>query len=153
MGEAGRKLRVAELEGRRCGLCQPYERETTADMKPHEKDFTNLVNELIRLLLVEELFTFVLIPGVEATNNSMERQLRSPALDRMAGRTNKTAAGAHRRSVIVSVLESLRANLQRFNVTTVLEEAGRWMKEGISLFARQLQATLGTEPAVVPNTS
>ena len=40
----------------------PYDVETTPDMKPHEQDFTNLVNELIRLLLAEELFTFVLEP-------------------------------------------------------------------------------------------
>jgi transposase len=153
LGEAGRKQRVAELEGRLCELCQPYQRETTPEMKPHACDFTNLVQELIRLVLAEELFTFVLEPDVEPTNNSMERQLRGPALDRKAGRTNKTAAGAQRRSVIVSVLESLRANLEKFNLATVLEEVGRWMKEGISLFARQWQATMGTEPGVAANTS
>jgi transposase len=153
LGEVGRQQRVAELEGRLCELCQPYDRETTPDLKPHERDFTNLVQELIRLVLEEELFTFVLIPDVEPTNNGVERQLRNPAQDRKAGRTNKTAAGAHRRSVIVSVLESLRANLQKFNLTTVLEEVGRWMQEGISLFARQWQATTDTEPAVVPDTS
>jgi hypothetical protein len=82
----------------------------------------------------------VLVPEVEATNNGMERELRNPALDRKAGRTNKTATGAHQRSVIVSVLQSLRANLQDFSLTTVLEEIGQWMKEGISLFAKQWQA-------------
>jgi hypothetical protein len=45
-----------------------------------------------------------------------------------------------RRRIIVSVLESLRVNLQTFNLATVLEEVGRWMKKGISLFARQWQA-------------
>jgi len=153
LGEAGRQVRVAELEGRLCELCQPYLQETTTAMKPHERDFTNLVNELIRLLQAEELFTFVLVPGVAATNNAMERQLRNPALDRKAGRTNQTAAGAHRRSVIVSVLESLRANLPRFNLATVLEEVGRWMHEGISLFAQQWQATMPSKPGVAPNTS
>src|SRR5438552_2814022 len=99
------------------------------------------------------MFTFVLEPGVEATNNSMERMLRGPALDRKAGRTNQTAAGAHRRSVIVSVLESLRANLKRFDLASVLEEVSRWLSEGISLFARQWQATLGDKPKAIPNTS
>jgi len=153
LGDAGRKGRVAELEGRLCELCQPYDRPSTPDMKPHERDFTNLVEELIRLVLAEELFTFVLEPEVEPTNNFMERQLRSPAQDRKAGRTSKTAAGAHRRSVIVSVLESLRANLKKFDLASVLEEVGRWMTEGISLFARQWQTTLDNEPAAVPNTS
>jgi transposase len=85
-------------------------------------------------------------PEVDATNNCMERELR-PALERKAGRTNKTAAGARRRSVIVSVLQSLRANLNNFSLTTVLEEIGPWMKEGMSLFAKQWQALHAAEAA------
>ena len=59
------------------------------------------------------------------------------------GRTSKTAAGAHRRSVIVSVLESLRTNLAAFNLESVLEEVSRWMTEGLSLFARQWHEVMG----------
>jgi transposase len=147
LGPEGRQQRVAELEGRLCELLLPHTRETTPEMQPHERDFTNLVNELGRLVMAEELFTFVLEPAVEATNNCMERALRNPALERKAGRTNKTAAGAHRRSVIVSVLQSLRANLADFCLRSVLEETGRWMKEGMSLFAKQWQALLATEAA------
>jgi hypothetical protein len=150
LGEVGRKHRVAELEGRLCGLLLPHPRETTPQMPRHEQDFTNLVNELGRLVMAEELFTFVLEPAVEATNNQSERNLRSPAQDRKAGRTNKTAKGAHRRSVIVSVLQSLRANLENFSLTTVLAEAVRWMNEGLSLFAEQwhaLQAAQSAEAA------
>ena len=55
--------------------------------------------------------------------------------------------------MIVSVLESLRANLETFDLDSVLEEVSRWMKEGVSLFARQWQALLGTQTAAVPNTS
>jgi hypothetical protein len=107
------------------------------------QDFTNLVNELGRLVMAEELFTFVL----EATNNQSERNLRSPAQDRKAGRTNKTATGAHRRSVIVSVLQSLRANLETFSLTTVLEETVRWMNKGLSLFAEQWHALRAAQSA------
>jgi hypothetical protein len=153
LAKAGRERRVADLEGRLCELCTPYWHDATPAMKPSERDFTNLVNELIRLLQAEELFTFVLIPEVEPTNNSSERRLRSPAQDRKAGRTSKTAAGAQRRSVIVSVLESLRANLETFSLTSVLEEVGRWMNEGISLFARQWQTVQEAEAAALPNTS
>lgn len=153
LGEEGRKQQVAELEGRLCELCQPHDRAPTPDQKPHERDFSNLVNELIRLLLAEELFTFVLEPEVEPTNNRMERQLRSPAQDRKAGRTSQTAAGAHRRSVIVSVLESLRANLDTFSLASVLAEVGHWMNQGISLFARQWQAMMADKSAAIPNTS
>jgi hypothetical protein len=107
------------------------------------------VEELQRLLLAEELFTFVLAPEVEATNNLSERNLRSSAQDRKANRTNKTATGAHRRSVIVSVLESLRMNLKDFSLTTVLEEVTRWMQKGVSLFAKQWQA-IRAAPQPVP---
>ena len=139
LGAEGRRLRVSDLENRLYDLCRPYHHGTTPDMQPHERDFANLNDELMRLYVAEELFTFVLVPEVEATNNLSERMLRGSAQDRKAGRTNRTAAGAHRRSVIVSVLESLRVNLETFNLTTVLAEVGRWMQEGISRFAQQWQ--------------
>jgi hypothetical protein len=148
LGDEGRRRRVAELEDRLCQLCVPYDREVTPEMKPHEQEFTNLVQELIRLLLAEELFTFVLVPDVEATNNSMERLLRGPALDRKAGRINQTPAGAYRRSIIVSVLESLRANLKRFDLASVVDEVQRWIREGTSLFAEQWQTVAPTPAAL-----
>jgi transposase len=147
LGEAGRKQRVAELEGRLCELLQPHVRRATASLAPHECDFTNLVNELGRLVMAEELFTFVLEPELEATNNVSERNLRNPAQDRKAGRTNKTAKGAQRRSVIVSVLQSLRANLANFSLTTVLAEIGRWMQEGLSIFSEQWQTVQAAKAA------
>jgi hypothetical protein len=140
LGPDGRSSRIADLEGRLCGLCLPYIKDTTVNLSPHRQEFRNLANELLNLVFAEELFTFVLEPAVEPTNNLMERELRPSALDRKAGRTNKTATGAHRRSIIVSVLQSLRANLKSFSFTTVLEEVTRWMKNGISLFAEQWQA-------------
>ena len=100
-----------------------------------------------------KLFTFVLVKGVEPTNNSSERILRNSALDRKAGRTNQTEAGAHRRSVIVSVLESLRTNLENFTLANVLEEVARWMREGKSLFADQWQKITEAAPAPELNTS
>jgi transposase len=150
LGETGRKQRVVALETRLRELLAPYLPETaeeTSEMSPHEQTLTNLVNELARLAIAEELFTFVLNPEVEGTNNRMERELRPPALDRKAGRTNKNAKGAHRRSVIVSVLQSLKANLENFSLTNVLEEVCRWMKDGLSLFAKQWHAMQDAEAA------
>src|SRR5262249_35772340 len=69
LGEAGRQQRVADLEGQLCVLCDPLWQDPTPEMKPHERDFANLVNELMQRLMDEELFTFVLEPGVEPTNN------------------------------------------------------------------------------------
>lgn len=151
LGEAGRKQRVDELSERLLDLCVRNQETKTPTMTPHERDFANLVEELQRLLLAEELFTFVLVPAVAATNNESERNLRSSAQDRKANRTNKTATGAHRRSVIVSVLESLRLNLEVFNLTTVLAAATRWLREGISLFAAQWQTLQATRAEPQPS--
>jgi hypothetical protein len=152
LGAAGRQQRVEDLDGRLGELCRPIVDASRPEDLPHERDFANLAAELLRLSLAEELFTFVLVPGVEPTNNALERELRHPARDRKAGRTSHTATGAQRRSVIVSVLESLRANLPTFNLATVLQEVGRWMQEGLSLFARQWQ-TLEAELAAAADTS
>jgi hypothetical protein len=152
LGEAGRKQRVAELEGRLCALCVPHQGGAATDLSPPERDLCNLANELLDRLMDEELFTFVLHPEVEPTNNRMERLQRGPALERKAGRTSKTAAGAQRRSVIVSVLESLRASLEGFTLSSVLAEVQRWLAEGQSLFERQWQALLGTTATTVPDT-
>ncbi|MGA2031801.1 MAG: transposase [Thermoguttaceae bacterium] len=148
LGMEGRKRRVAEFEGRLSDLCRPHWRDATPDMPPHEREFVNLVEELTQRLFDEELFTFVLYPEVEATNNLSERLQRSPAQDRDAGRTSKSAAGARRRSVITSVLESLRVNLSPFTLHSVVDEAIRWMKEGMSLFQQQLEAILSAVPAL-----
>lgn len=135
LSDPGRRQRTDELELRLFAICRPCQRGTPT--KPHERDFANLIDELLRLAVDDELFTFVLVPGVEPTNNGTERLLRGPAQDRKAGRTNQTAAGARRRSVIVSVLESLRASLKVFTLASVVEEVRRWLAEGVSLFARQ----------------
>jgi transposase len=152
LGETGRQERVTDLENGLCDLCLPYQGATTAAMAPHERDFVNLVNELLDRMLDQELFTFVLHPEVESTNNFTERLQRGPALERKAGRTSKTAAGAQRRTVIVSVLESLRANLEVFTLSSVLEEVQRWLAEGVSLFKRQWQALLESMTTAVPET-
>jgi hypothetical protein len=89
LGAATRRKRVAELEDRLCRLGRPFWRAPTPAMKPHERDFTNLVNELMDRMFDEELFTFVLVPGVESTNNLTERLQRGPAQDRKVGRTSK----------------------------------------------------------------
>jgi transposase len=64
LSEEGRQHRVMALEDRLRELLRPHPLETTPEMPPHERDFTNLVNELVRLAIAEELFTFVLEPEV-----------------------------------------------------------------------------------------
>jgi transposase len=152
LGTGGRQERVTDLEVRLWALCRPLRQIPAGALSPPERDFRNLLQELTDRLMDGELFTFVMHPEVEPTNNLTERLQRGPALERKAGRTSKTAAGARRRSIIVSVLESLRANLETFTLASVLEEVQRWMVEGISLFQKQCQKILGTTPATVPDT-
>jgi transposase len=101
-----------------------------------EKDFFKLTHDIVRLMPDDELFTFVIYPEADGTNNISERQLRAPAQDRVTGRTNKTERGARRRTVITSVLDSLWAQVPRLTLKTVLNELDRWRKTGISCFRR-----------------
>ena len=73
------------------------------------------------------------------TNNEAERTLRNPAGARDTGRTTKTPRGARRRTVNVSVLESLRQHLATFTLSTVIAEVRRWQATGVSCFARLLK--------------
>ena len=142
----GRKGKVALLDDEILELCAPM---WVAELPPGEgpeDDYRRLCNELMRVMLAEQLFTFVTAEPVEkpngetlvvsGTNNEAERTLRSPAQARDTGRTNKTVAGARRQTVIVSVLESLRQHLSTFTLSSVIEEIRRWSETGRSCFAR-----------------
>lgn len=143
--EAGRAQRVAELDDEILELCAAM---WIADLPPLEgpdNDYRLLVNELMRLMLAQQLFTFVTaapvkmshgeIAPVAGTNNEAERTLRAAATARKTGRTNKTLAGARRQTIIVSVLESLRSHLASFTLATVIDEIARWCRTGRSCFA------------------
>ena len=145
----GRKGKVAVLEDEVLELCAPM---WVAELPPGEgpeDDHRLLCNELMRVMLAEQLFTFVTAEPVEkpngemlvvsGTNNEAERTLRSPAQARDTGRTNKTVAGARRQTVIVSVLESLRQHLSSFTLSSVIEEIRRWCETGRSCFARWVE--------------
>jgi transposase len=149
LGDAGRARKVADLEDELCKLCGA---KWLADLPPAEgpeKDYRLLVNELMRLLLKEELFTFVTAKPVEqpngktqavaGTNNESERTLRSPAEARKTGRTSKTVAGARRQTIVTSVLESLRLYLSTFTLPNVIEEVQGWLAKGRSCFEELLE--------------
>jgi transposase len=153
LGDQGRRDRVADLEGRLAALCLKYDVPEATNQSPPEREFANLVKELTDLLVAEQLFTFVLEPKVEATNNVTERQLRAPAQERKAGRTSKTPTGAQRRSVIVSVLETLRVNLPTFTFASVVEEIRAWMENGVSLLDKMSEAISKPDQTLAPNTS
>ena len=149
LGASGRRQRIDELTDLLCDLCGERFMDETPPTTETEKNFFNLVHELVRLLGEDELFTFVRHPQASGTNNEAERALRQPAIDRRTGRASKTPRGAMRRTILVSVLESLRLHLGEFTLSTVSSEVLSWLRRGESLFARLL-TTSGLPP---PETS
>jgi hypothetical protein len=115
LGDAGRARKVAELDDELLDLCGPAWFAELPKLEGAADDHRLLVNELMRLMLAQQLFTFVTAAPVATphgetqpvagTNNEAERTLRASATARKTGRTNKTLAGARRQTIIVSVLE------------------------------------------------
>lgn len=157
LGDEGRRRKVFVLWHQLSDLVAAVWEAQLPPTKGPADDYRLLCEEIMRLLLADQLFTFVTaepvaqpngntmtVPG---TNNESERTLRSAAQARVTGRTSKTVPGARRRTVIVSVLESLRTHLPRFTLSAVIEEVGHWFETGQSCFAR-LADKLGLLPAV-----
>lgn len=148
-GDAGRAKKVAELDDEILDLCGPVWFAELPPLEGPDNDYRLLCNELMKLMLAEQLFTFVTATPVAApngtmcpaagTNNEAERTLRSPAQARVTGRTSKTVRGARRTTVNVSVLESLRLYLSEFTLSSVIQEISSWSKAGRSCFARLLK--------------
>ncbi len=141
LSETGRLHRIDLLTDMMCDLCGDRFADETEPESDNEKDFFNLVHELVRLMGEQELFTFVLHPAATGTNNEAERSLRGAALDRRTGRTSKTPSGARRRTILVSVMESLRLHLDDFTLSSVQTEVVSWITRGESLFARLLRSS------------
>jgi transposase len=154
-GDSGRKRKVDVLEEELFELCLPWWLAELPPLEGLDDDYRLLVNEVMRLLLANELFTFVTAKAVEqpngemqtvgGTNNEAERTLRNPAQARQTGRTSKTIHGARRQTIVMSVLESLRLYLATFTLANVIEEVQGWLAAGRSCFAELLQS-LGLAP-------
>jgi len=157
LGDEGRTRKVAELDDELLELCGPAWFAQLPPLVGTADDYRLLCNELMRLMLAKQLFTFVTAPPVATptgetvpvagTNNEAERTLRPPAEARKTGRTNKRFRGARRQTIIVSVLESLRKHVATFTLTTVLDEIKRWFDTGQSCFQKMLASLHLTPPA------
>lgn len=155
LGDAGRAKKVTLLEEEIYQLCTAklFADELVAGL---ENDHRLLMSEVIRLMLQQELFTFVsakpvqqpngTIKPVAGTNNEAERILRGPAQARETGRTNKTSAGARRQTILTTVLESLRLYLPTYTLVSVIAELNRWWASGRSCFERLLKKLKLPEP-------
>ncbi len=155
---AGRLSKVADLDDEILELCVGlWVLELPPLEESPENDYRLLVNEMMRLMLDKQLFTFVTAePAVQpngqsapvsGTNNEAERTLRGAATARKTGRTNKTPVGARRQTIIVSVLESLRLYLPTCTLTAISAEIGRWWQAGQSCFTRLLKKMKLSSPA------
>ena len=157
LGDAGRAGKVAELDDEILELCGPMWIAELPPLEGPDNDYRLLANELMRLMLAQQLFTFVTAAAVKApngettpvagTNNEAERTLRSAATARKTGRTSKTLRGARRQTILVSVLESLRRQLASFTLSSVIDEIRRWSHAGQSCFAKLLAKLPRTPPA------
>ena len=132
----GREQKARELQQAINELCQRHGEKIDPTMPEHEAAFLRLQNELAGN--VEKLFIFVVHPQVEPTNNISERTIRREAEIRKGGRTSKTAKGATRRGIIMSVLMSLRQRFANFTLKHLLDEVQRWIEAGQSLFEAEL---------------
>jgi hypothetical protein len=134
------------------------------DLPPLEEgpanDYRLLVNEVMRLMFDQQLFTFVTVKAavqpngasqpVAGTNNEAERTLRTPAQARDTGRANKSTVGARRQTILVTVLESLRVYLKTFTLKSIVAELERWRRAGQSCFRSMLNKMKLTAPAKSP---
>lgn len=133
----GRAQKALDLQAKIGSLCTRYGETIDEETMPvHEVTFLRLQNELVDN--VDCLFVFVEHPDVESTNNRSERNVRGEAEVRKGGRTSKTKDGAKRRSVIMTVLMSLRTRFTKFTLNALLSEIEKWVEQGYSLFEKEL---------------
>jgi len=135
--EAQRIKQTIVFQERLRTLCTRRDDRLSENTPDDVRAFVNLQKRLIKY--IDQMFTFVLHPEVEPTNNRAEQGLRKTAKARNNYQTSKTAKGANRRSVLSSVLTSLQQNIPCFSLTTVIEEVTKWRRDGVTLFDRQLQ--------------
>jgi len=133
----GRAQKVLDLQEKIRSLCTRHGETIDENAIPdHEATFIRLQNELVDN--VDCLFVFVEHPQVEPTNNRSERNVRCEAEIRKGGRTSKSDAGAKRRSIIMTVLMSLRTRFTKFTLHTLLREVEQWIEQGCSIFEKEL---------------
>ncbi len=133
----GRAAKAELLLDRIRQLCTRHGESIDPDETPkHLADFIRLQNELMDNPAC--LFVLVEHPAVEATNNRSERDARREAEVRKGARTSKTADGAQRRGVILTVLASLATRFERFTLDNLLSEVTRRWETGLSIFEKEL---------------
>lgn len=80
------------------------------------------------------MFVFVVKPEVKPDNNSSERLARPEANARKLGRTSKTAKGAKRRGIIMTVFGTLKKRLEDFTLPNRVDVVSKSIASGVALF-------------------
>src|SRR3954452_21956535 len=147
--DAGRAGKARALDDQILDVCVANGLPDQPPSNGLANDYRLLVNEVLRLMLRQELLTFVTArpteqpdgttKSVDGTNNEAERTLRGAAQARLTGRTSKTLAGARRQTILTTVLQSLRLYLPTFTLSSVRAELKRWWASGRSCFAELLE--------------
>ncbi|MFQ6072605.1 MAG: transposase [Methanosarcinales archaeon] len=83
---------------------------TTIDWNHH--DVKRLAKRALKYK--HELFTFVLIPGIEPTNNRAERALRPCVVQRKIWGGHRTDEGAKNRDILMSIIGSSKLQKKNF---------------------------------------
>jgi len=149
----GRAQKALDLQENIRSLCTRHGETIDEDTMPdREATFIRLQNELVDN--VDCLFVFVEHPQVEPTNNRSERNVRCEAEIRKGGRTSKSKDGARRRSIIMTVLMSLRTRFTKFTLNTLLMEVEQWIEQGVSIFEKELaELKMANAPPSSPTVS
>ena len=135
--DAGREKRVTQLNADLVALCAARYANDSTEGDAVENDYRRLASEIMRLQIAGELFVFVTTADVDGNNNASERELRDSAKDRRTGRTNKTAKGAKRQSILTSVLRTLLKQTLGITLWRLIDHVNGWLTRGRSCFADQ----------------
>ena len=150
LSDAGREKRVTQLNADLVALCAARYANDSTDGDDVENDYRRLAGEIMRLQIAGELFVFVTRVDVDGNNNVSERELRDSAKDRRTGRTNKTAKGAKRQSILTSVLRTLLKQTPGITLWRLIDNINDWLTRGRSCFADQA-AKLGLKQPRPPS--
>lgn len=105
---------------------------TVTKTSESEMKMINLQKQLVEKR--SNMFVFVTNPEVEPTNNRSERQARPEANARKLGRTSKTARGAKRRGIILTIFGTIKKRLAKFTLPILTDIVMKSLASGIALF-------------------
>ncbi len=90
-----------------------------------DKDVKRLAKRVLKYS--HQLFTFILMPGIEPTNNRSERALRQCVVQEKISGCHRTVEGAKNRDILMSVIGTM--NLQGKNI---LDDGKEYVRKALT---------------------